>query len=518
MPSRGAEFPSRNLIRRHWRGELPLWISYWLVGPVSTIFTYYTGVAAGLIDTRSGRLIGFLGLSVLFFALLLTCWQIVGVFRAASRYSAQSHSAINWGSVARIVILFNVAIAFHTFQVSLVPQFREYSQMLLYGETIEDFAIGILEDGTELKVSGGLPFGVGAEFERIIKANPGLRLVHLNSLGGRIQEGLDLHRIIQEHGLSTYTSEECSSACTFAFLGGRNRLLRRGGYLGFHQPSFPGMDSNSFSTLDAPQNALMRRLGVSVSFIEQVNATPPDDIWYPDDSQLFTEGIVTKFVDKDDAGSLGFASFLSENINDTELSKHAIYREIELHAPDVYRSIRTDVTAASERGDPPQAIVRRARMKAREYTESIVKNAPDDAVVLWGAALVARDQYYQQQRDWSACVSVESRAPDRERSIAILPERIQILEMKAWAELVRGARERPLLPKPDAELDDALIAFERKVRQDFDISIASIRPGLGTYEKTCVSRIIVYNSISALEPAMSAKILRALASQSAIPS
>ncbi|MFX7559753.1 hypothetical protein ABTJ75_18850, partial [Acinetobacter baumannii] len=85
-----------------------------------------------------------------------------------------------------------------------------------------------MNDGREAEIAGGIKYGLTRDFERLLDAQPGIRVVHLDSVGGRIGEGKKLNALIRARGLDTYVEANCMSACTLAFAGGTQRILRRG--------------------------------------------------------------------------------------------------------------------------------------------------------------------------------------------------------------------------------------------------------------------------------------------------
>src|SRR5439155_11997846 len=103
------------------------------------------------------------------------------------------------------------------------------------------YTLRLLRQNTELEVSGGIGFGLTDEVKRYLDAYPGIQVIHLNSIGGRIVEAHKLRDLIASRKLTTYSSEGCLSACATAFLGGVVRVLHEDARLGFHQPSFPGV-------------------------------------------------------------------------------------------------------------------------------------------------------------------------------------------------------------------------------------------------------------------------------------
>ena len=91
---------------------------------------------------------------------------------------------------------------------------------------IPDYSIRVMRDGTEAEIVGGLKYGLADDFVKILGASRHVKIVHLDSTGGRLGEGEKLYEIIRSRGLTTYVSSKCMSACTLAFAGGRERYLR----------------------------------------------------------------------------------------------------------------------------------------------------------------------------------------------------------------------------------------------------------------------------------------------------
>jgi len=71
--------------------------------------------------------------------------------------------------------------------------------------------------------------------EVLIKENPQLSFVILESPGGQIYEGRGLSRLFTKHQLDTYSYKECSSACATAYIGGKQRYPGSNDEIGFHQ-------------------------------------------------------------------------------------------------------------------------------------------------------------------------------------------------------------------------------------------------------------------------------------------
>ena len=81
-----------NFIVRHWRGELPLWVSYWVINFLGNFCVVAIPILiAAVFASRSGYYpISIFATLTLTWActLVLTWWQLVGTWRSAVRYSS----------------------------------------------------------------------------------------------------------------------------------------------------------------------------------------------------------------------------------------------------------------------------------------------------------------------------------------------------------------------------------------------------------------------------------------------
>jgi hypothetical protein len=104
---------------------------------------------------------------------------------------------------------------------------------------IPNYSIRVMRNGTEAEIAGGFKYGLTSDFLKILSASRQIRIVHLDSLGGRIAEAISLNKVIRSRGLDTYVSSNCMSACTIAFAGGTRRILKGGRFWDFTRRHFP---------------------------------------------------------------------------------------------------------------------------------------------------------------------------------------------------------------------------------------------------------------------------------------
>lgn len=90
-------------------------------------------------------------------------------------------------------------------------------------------------DGEEAEITNG-------DIDRLLtllRANPDINALELNSSGGSVYAGDEIARIVIDFGLDTVVSGVCSSSCVNIFLAGKARRMMLGSKIGFHQRHWP---------------------------------------------------------------------------------------------------------------------------------------------------------------------------------------------------------------------------------------------------------------------------------------
>ena len=121
------EAKQSNFIVKHWRGELPLPVSYWVMVVFLTfVVTYIYEIAGkGVAETDFGPLgIGLTEVAFVTPLLAITAWQLVGTWRSAGNYMKSSKTPF-WGGLARFVVLMaciRAAVEFYTVSGPMLSQ------------------------------------------------------------------------------------------------------------------------------------------------------------------------------------------------------------------------------------------------------------------------------------------------------------------------------------------------------------------------------------------------------------
>jgi uncharacterized protein YecT (DUF1311 family) len=290
---------SRNYIARHWRGELSLPVSYWVNGLLGNVLAIIAVVAISRgfdfrdeFDPRVALLTITLIWAVTF---AIALWQLVGNWRSATNYQQIKGF---WGGAAKFAVVIGATRLAVAFWQTGIPQLHELVQIYQGDARLGSHAFQVIRDGKGLRFTGGITFGVAKEFEGFLKAMPNVKLIQLDSVGGRVYEAARISALIRARGLDTRVSRQCMSACTTIFLSGRERTVSSRAQLGFHQPDFPGLTDDERAALVLAEKKRLQQQGVTQEFAEKAISAPPASMWFPTAPELIAGRVVTMVTDR----------------------------------------------------------------------------------------------------------------------------------------------------------------------------------------------------------------------------
>lgn len=365
---------------RHWRGELSLGVSFWLIGLFAKLVMDVIFLAIVTLDIELTAL----SYAVKVFAvwsiwLVLNIWVVVGVWRSASNHVSRGGQEF-WAIVAKLMMAINVIVAGFTFSQNAVPQLREAYDLISGEQIFGSFDVRIVNGATEMEIYGGIPFGSAKEFEAHLDATPTIKTIHFHSHGGRIVEARKIADIIERRKLDTVVNGRCLSACVIAYLGGINRYIHPArAVFGFHRPSGAGMDEDDIAKVVAKTKFDAQRRGVTAPFLEKAYETPNSTFWYPKKEELFQSGYVTKMSDLHFAFT-GFGKSSSEQQVKQIFDKIDIYKAINHVAPDIYEKIISIMVEAASLGYREDQTLAKTRIYLSSLVSAHVPLSSDEAL------------------------------------------------------------------------------------------------------------------------------------------
>lgn len=506
-----APRPAGNFLLRHWRGELSLGVAYWIVNLlVFGAMLLLVQAVAALVgdDTSPGET---LVVMIFFWAavILVVTWQIVGLWRSASRHERRRKSQNKtrfWAVMAKVMAVLGVLQVAGLLADVGVPQIAELYEMAIEGDpSLSDGEFKLLPGGTELSFGGGIKYGVAAEFERILKVAPDIRVLHLTSEGGRIQEAVELFRLVAERGLETYVSNECVSACTLVFAAGKRRWLADAARLGFHAAAFPGLTGEELREVNEDWAAHYREAGFDAAFVNRVLAVPPEEMWYPTADELLRAKVVTDI----DAGENFQTSGREAVPTLAEIQAYArehnkLVDALHERSPDLAREIyvrlRKELVTGTLSDDTFERI-------DRALEAAILASLPlaDDDVIVDFAALTA-DRYSSVLKLGPTACFEHTRAGSLPNEV--VTEELNARAMQIYESILRTTKHRP---PPDPAMVEAALANAIEAMPDerwlvYLEASRDIKPD--EYEAYCRGGIAMFQAIAGLPRDQAAALMR----------
>ena len=178
------------------------------------------------------------------------------------------------------------------------------AEYISFQQQDKNYQLLFRNDTTQLVISGEIEIGITEAVSNILRRNPQISSIALNSIGGHIYEGRGLSKLFTRQGLDTYVYKQCSSACTTAFSGGIKRYLGTTARLGFHQYKqdlSKQRKSVVFHDLVAEQKRdleLFKSRGISTEFLDKVFAKKPNQMWFPSHAELIKASVIDPYSPK----------------------------------------------------------------------------------------------------------------------------------------------------------------------------------------------------------------------------
>lgn len=375
-----------NFIAKHWAGDYSLAFAYWVIGFIGTLLATIA-IEAADIGARSlppGAKIS-AALILLFYAgvIAFTLWQLVGIWRSADYHVSRGGTHL-WGGLAKFAVILGLLRAVSAITTTGVPVITELSKLLVTGDDTPPYHLSLLRDDTELELSGGMPFGTTDAVKKVLDAAPAVRVIQLNSIGGRITEANALFQLIKERNLYTYTSISCVSACALAFLAGREKYLGEAGRLGFHSASIGGEGGAVIEGINDDIRAQLRTQGVPENFINHALSTAPQDMWYPTQKELLQAKVIDAVVDSRYFGLPSVLQWRDAYALEQSILKVPLFSALARYDPANYAKILKILVSGIEGGRALIDIQQNARaVFVGELLPNYLKVAPDKALLTY---------------------------------------------------------------------------------------------------------------------------------------
>ena len=507
-PQRGPI--GRSFIGKHWRGEYSLPIAYWVVGILSALALFAFVFSLVLLASEYRPVSGLVVIVAIWAAFyILMVWSTVGTWISASKHVERGGKKV-WAVLAQISLVLGLLQAGATTVRSAVPQIRNSVAILQGDEEIGATHFRLI-NSTELELTGGITFGADEQLTALLDQNPDIKVIHLNSHGGRLQPALKLRDLILERGLDTFTSDLCASACTVAYLGGTQRYLHPAtGRLGFHAMDAPGIDQYGMVDVQSEIVKEVVAFDVDEDFAKRAYEVPHEEVWIPTHQELFDAGYITALSHGQFALS-GYGPVHDfDEIERTQLAQ-PVYEALRKNKPEIYAPIAAALKKGVEAGIPEQEVIGAMRgMMAAAVTAELPK-ANNDNIKRFADVII------EQMQEINAKSPVACHAylfPTEENFVdprTILSPELLNKELALYADMFGSPDPEPPVAASDAHLEMLLHQVFESIQANYPPETLTGLGGLGDTtppEQSCDAALAFYSTIRQLPDEDAGNLLR----------
>lgn len=286
-------------LKKHWRGELDLSISYWVnyffISILLLLSKPIVNASIANIDdviiSMSARFSWYI-----FIYLILTPWLLVGLFRSASNHIKKNESRF-WANVVRVIIFYNIFKIYIFFTSVVYHQYVSFYKLISGTSNIPPYSLALESNNTILSITGGINLGLKKKVQSYIKKYKTIRTIKLESTGGLTKEAKNVAKIIEDHKLNTLATGICASACSYIFIGGEERIVSPNARFMFHRPYIEGISDTILSANIKKDKQYFIQRGVDSDFVQKIFNTPNSTLLSVSNSELIDTGVATKIID-----------------------------------------------------------------------------------------------------------------------------------------------------------------------------------------------------------------------------
>lgn len=451
--------------RRHYNGDYSLGRSYWLNTFVVSLFAPLFGLMllpwlSENFPARYGSA-GFLFITAL--GIVAWFWAVAGTWASAGKH-VQRGGRAGWATAAKFMIVLGVLKTFGDVG-NLMPVLSEHWRVALGEQPGEATRLEVRADGRSILLSGGINDGSAQQLAKALDMAPSVKTVVLSSEGGWIREGKLLADVIRQRGLDTYVEGHCASACTIAFLAGRERAAAPSARVGFHASRAVGStESTPPSSENAEIREIYRQAGLPDVFVRRALSTPADNMWYPSHEEMLSARVLTRESLGGETAAVSTAVRSREQLA-LEFKKIEMYSALAQRMPRDFDVLIDTAWAAVQRGATDAEVTAATRAQIMELLPRYLPMATDETLVAYQALMLEQIEALR-QKDARACVEMAFPSGQSMRVVSNLPPDLGKREGALMAQVVREADPSRAIKPSRQELERVAQRAARGMSQE----------------------------------------------------
>ena len=211
--------------------------------------------------------------------------------------------------------------------------------------------------------------------------------------------------VIRKRGLNTYVEGYCASACTIAFLAGKERAAAPAARIGFHASRSVGSVETTPSPAETAQlRTIYRDAQLPDSFVRQALDTPHEKMWHPPHEVLLTAGVLTRKSMGGETAAMSTAVRSKEALV-ADFKKIELFAVLAERSPKDFDDVMTAAWGKMQQGATDAEVTTAARAPLTAALPRFLPLASDETLIAY-QALMQEQLEALRDKDASACVEM----------------------------------------------------------------------------------------------------------------
>lgn len=437
-------------IRRHYNGDYALARSYWAhMVPVSLFAPALSLLLPWIGDNSPARYFAIAFLFVTGFGVVAWFWAVSGTWASANKHVSRGGKS-GWATLAKIIIFIGLLRTISDIE-TLYPTLKEFANIAAGAQLGAQTKVELRSNGRSVLLSGGINDGSAAQLEAALQKAPKVTTVVLASGGGWIREGELLADVIRKRGLSTYVESHCASACTIAFLAGKERAAAPMAKIGFHESRGVGSTAVKSSAQETARlRKIYRAAGLPADFVNHALDTPHDGMWYPAHDELLSTGVLTRKSMGGETTAIA-TEITSRDALAAEFRRTELFEVMAKRFPSEFEKIIEAAWRKARQGATDAEVIVAARREIVAKLPGLVAIATDDTIAAYHRLKLEQLEALR-TRDVAACAEMAFPTGKSRNVVGNLPPELVKRELALMTSVLKEADEARRIKPNQREL------------------------------------------------------------------
>lgn len=493
--------------RKHFNGDYSLGRSYWINTFLLSIYAPLLGILMlPWLGKNFQARYGSAGvLLVTAFGVIAWVWAISGTWASANKHVSRGGKQF-WANAAKVMIVLGMLRMFSDI-VNVTGSLAEHWKIALGGQLGPEISLQIRADGKSILLMGGINDGTAEALSKALDIAPSVTTVVLQSNGGWVRQGNMIAKVITDRRLNTYVENECTSACTIAFLAGKERSAEPNARIGFH--SFRAVGENNkadeSSDLETARNAYSQA-GLAPSFIAKVVGTSNDKVWYPSHDEMLAEGVLTRQSFGGETATIATSVPTREKLA-SEFKKIPAFDALSLKYPSEFDQIIDKAWEKVEARKSDAEVMAAGRAQIDQLITRLLPIASDASLADFVALMFDQAEALSRKSS-TACVELIFPTGKPMNTAALMPPELAARELALMNELIRGSDPRHAEKSSKQDSDDVIMKVLASLSQDQIQMLGSQEMRAASPPAACASVIAYLRALNTIPERDRARSLR----------